>query len=271
MWIFHPHQREQLHNSKLNVYKRIKSTDCQILKLLVKHQGQLVSKDVLNNNAWEDRIVSDASLTQAIAQLRLTLGDSGKEQKIIKTLPRKGYMLIEGHVVFSDDYDKTAKSTTSTSLSQNEVKVHVKTEDDNKTEAKIIQNIHFLYQLNWWRRMNVFFILIILLFASFFYYRLGNVMIQRWSLEPNTWNITDVGGTTYHYDNHGGSEILYKQVVSKLNQHITDLFISKNPGQFYVSCIYRCVKLNEQSVKNLSFSMDYSFLDMRNIINEQCR
>lgn len=152
MWTFDPHQREQLYNSKLNIYKRIKSTDCQVLKLLVKHQGELVSKDVLYNNAWEDRVVSDPSLTQAIAQLRLTLGDSGKEQKIIKTLPRKGYMLIGGHVTFSDSYEEKTQSIINTSSIFDDDKII----SDNQREVKLSQKPQFFYYLRLWRKVNIF-------------------------------------------------------------------------------------------------------------------
>ncbi|WP_257879140.1 winged helix-turn-helix domain-containing protein, partial [Vibrio parahaemolyticus] len=49
---------------------------------------------------WGERIVSASSITQAIAQIRLALGDNGKEQHYIKTVPKQGYMLVVDRITF---------------------------------------------------------------------------------------------------------------------------------------------------------------------------
>ena len=43
---------------------------------------------------WNGRIVSDAALTTRLNAARSALGDSGEEQRLIKTLPRKGFRFV---------------------------------------------------------------------------------------------------------------------------------------------------------------------------------
>ncbi len=43
---------------------------------------------------WDGRIVSDSALTTAINAARTALGDSGETQRLIKTLPRKGFRFV---------------------------------------------------------------------------------------------------------------------------------------------------------------------------------
>lgn len=62
----------------------------KLLCVLLKNAGTLCQKDYLLETVWDDRIVGLNSLTNAIHALRTCLGDDGKNQSVIKTLPRKG-------------------------------------------------------------------------------------------------------------------------------------------------------------------------------------
>lgn len=64
-----------------------------VLACLVERAGRLVSKDELIEAVWPNVVVTDESLTRCICDVRRALGDS--EQEIIKTLPRRGYLLAE--------------------------------------------------------------------------------------------------------------------------------------------------------------------------------
>jgi TolB-like protein len=46
------------------------------------------------NAVWNGRIVSDAALTTRLNAARTAIGDSGEEQRFIKTLPRKGFRFV---------------------------------------------------------------------------------------------------------------------------------------------------------------------------------
>jgi DNA-binding winged helix-turn-helix (wHTH) protein len=62
-----------------------------VLCYLVKNAGRLVPKNEIIKTVWADVIVNDESLTRCVSDVRLALGD--REQRIIKTLPRRGYLL----------------------------------------------------------------------------------------------------------------------------------------------------------------------------------
>ncbi|WP_170608881.1 winged helix-turn-helix domain-containing protein [Ruegeria arenilitoris] len=58
---------------------------------LATHPGQLVSREDLIENVWNGRIVSDSAISSAINAARVALGDSGSKQRLIKTVPRRGF------------------------------------------------------------------------------------------------------------------------------------------------------------------------------------
>jgi DNA-binding winged helix-turn-helix (wHTH) protein/TolB-like protein len=62
-----------------------------LLAHLVDHAGVVVPKQELIDAVWPGLVVTDDSLTQAISELRAALGD--RDQKLIRTLPRRGYLL----------------------------------------------------------------------------------------------------------------------------------------------------------------------------------
>jgi adenylate cyclase len=65
-----------------------------LLEYLIRNRERVLSKDDLINAVWSGRIVSDAALTTRLNAARSAIGDSGEEQRLIKTLPRKGFRFI---------------------------------------------------------------------------------------------------------------------------------------------------------------------------------
>lgn len=65
-----------------------------VLACLVAAQGALVSYDALIEAVWDGRIVSDATLATRISAARTAVGDDGKRQAVIRTLPRRGIQLV---------------------------------------------------------------------------------------------------------------------------------------------------------------------------------
>ncbi|WGD54527.1 tetratricopeptide repeat protein [Bradyrhizobium sp. CB1650] len=64
------------------------------LHYLIRNRGRVVSKDELIDAIWKRRAVSDAALTTRLNAARSAIGDSGEEQRLIKTLPRKGFRFV---------------------------------------------------------------------------------------------------------------------------------------------------------------------------------
>ena len=65
-----------------------------LLDYLIRNRERVVSKDDLVRAIWKGRIVSDAALTTRLNAARTVVGDSGEEQRLIKTLPRKGFRFV---------------------------------------------------------------------------------------------------------------------------------------------------------------------------------
>ena len=65
-----------------------------VLRFLALHAGRLVGKDELMDEVWADCVVTEDSLVQAVGDVRRALGNAGRTA--LRTLPRRGYMLVTG-------------------------------------------------------------------------------------------------------------------------------------------------------------------------------
>ena len=65
-----------------------------LLDYLICNRERVVSKDDLISAIWNGRIVSDAALTTRLNIVRSVIGDTGHQQRLIKTLPRKGFRFV---------------------------------------------------------------------------------------------------------------------------------------------------------------------------------
>lgn len=72
-----------------------------LLHLLVCHRERVVGREDLIAAIWRGRIVSESTLTSRIAAVRQAIGDTGQAQRLIRTIPRKGFRFVgdvrEGH------------------------------------------------------------------------------------------------------------------------------------------------------------------------------
>lgn len=65
-----------------------------LLTYLVQNREKVVSKDEIFENIWQGRIVSDGTLNSRINFVRRAVGDSGSDQAVIKTFPRRGFRFV---------------------------------------------------------------------------------------------------------------------------------------------------------------------------------
>lgn len=65
-----------------------------LLDYLIRNRERVVSKDDLISAIWSGRNVSDAALTTRLNAARAAIGDSGEEQRLIRTIPRKGFRFV---------------------------------------------------------------------------------------------------------------------------------------------------------------------------------
>lgn len=76
---------------KDGVALRIGTRAFDILELLIRHQGQLVSKEQILQRVWPDTVVEENNLQVHISALRKALGI---DRDLIRTIPGRGYMLL---------------------------------------------------------------------------------------------------------------------------------------------------------------------------------
>ena len=65
-----------------------------LLIYLMENRHRVVSKDDLIASVWGGRIVSDSTLTSRINAARKAVSDSGEDQKLIRTIARKGLRFV---------------------------------------------------------------------------------------------------------------------------------------------------------------------------------
>lgn len=65
-----------------------------LLVYLIENRDRVVSKDDLLNAVWKGRIVSESTLISRINAARRAIGDDGDQQRLIRTIARKGVRFV---------------------------------------------------------------------------------------------------------------------------------------------------------------------------------
>ncbi len=80
---------------KGNIEQRLSQQLNQVLLLLIKRAPQVVTRQQFLDVIWSNKFVNEDALSRSIAELRKLLGDSASEARYIKTIPKKGYQLVQ--------------------------------------------------------------------------------------------------------------------------------------------------------------------------------
>jgi TolB-like protein len=65
-----------------------------LLAYLIQNRDRVVSKDDLLTAVWGGRVVSESTVTSHINAVRRAIGDSGEEQRLVRTVARKGFRFV---------------------------------------------------------------------------------------------------------------------------------------------------------------------------------
>src|SRR5258708_34181504 len=65
-----------------------------LLEYLIKNRHRGVSKDDLIAAIWEGRSIQETAVSTRINVVRSAIGDTGEDQRLIRTLPRKGVRFV---------------------------------------------------------------------------------------------------------------------------------------------------------------------------------
>ena len=85
-------ERRELHRGSTPI--PIEPQVFDVLIHLVENRDRVVSKDDLIAAVWGGRIVSESTLTSRINAARTAVGDTGAEQRLIRTINRRGFRFV---------------------------------------------------------------------------------------------------------------------------------------------------------------------------------
>src|SRR6267378_4744368 len=85
-------ERRELRRAGIAVHVEPQVFD--LLAYLAQNGDRVVTKDEIFASVWEGRIVSDSTRTSRINAARKVIGNSGKEQRVIRTVARKGMRFV---------------------------------------------------------------------------------------------------------------------------------------------------------------------------------
>ncbi len=72
---------------------RVERRVMDVLVCLAQRAGEVVSRDTLNHEVWGAVVVTDQAVTNCISELRQHLGDDRAANRVIETIPKRGYRL----------------------------------------------------------------------------------------------------------------------------------------------------------------------------------
>ena len=86
--------RRELRRGLVAVAVPIEPQVFDLLVYLIRNRERVVSKDDLLASVWHGRLVSESTLNTRISSARFAIGDNGEDQRLIKTLPRRGIRFV---------------------------------------------------------------------------------------------------------------------------------------------------------------------------------
>ena len=89
----------------------------EVLRELVRHPGELVTKQTLLETVWRDRIVTEGVIVKSIREIRHVLGD--EDHSIVRLVSRRGYRfegLVTVEVIDDEVRDESAEPLSPSSV-----------------------------------------------------------------------------------------------------------------------------------------------------------
>jgi DNA-binding winged helix-turn-helix (wHTH) protein/TolB-like protein len=79
-----------------------------LLVYLVQNPDRVISRDELLQAVWDGRVVSESAINNRVNAARRAIGDSGEAQRLILTVPRKGFRFVKVVKELGADVTKAA-------------------------------------------------------------------------------------------------------------------------------------------------------------------
>jgi DNA-binding winged helix-turn-helix (wHTH) protein/tetratricopeptide (TPR) repeat protein len=142
----------------------------EVLTYLADQSGQVVSKEILLEKIWPGTFVSEQVLSNAIWEVRRALGDTAKDQRMIQTVPKRGYRLLMPVIAVA--WPETAAQLPAESARTDDERPDDQRRDDEglmsepaTPEAPLVVASSGSVSRRWWIRTAVFALGAILIFG----------------------------------------------------------------------------------------------------------
>ena len=133
--------------------KKLEPRSMELLLYLVDHPDQVVTREEIEENVWQGRVVGYDALSASIAKIRKAFEDSSKQPRVIETIPKIGYRLIAPVVVeviepatFTSEADSGQFERKLTAILYADVAEYSRLtgEDEDRTHRQLRQNMKII-------------------------------------------------------------------------------------------------------------------------------
>jgi len=90
------------------VEKKLEPRSMELLLYFAEYPDRVISREEIEDNVWQGRVVGYDALSSTIARIRKAFGDTSKNPRVIETVPKAGYRLIAPVVVETAEYEPFA-------------------------------------------------------------------------------------------------------------------------------------------------------------------
>ncbi len=90
-WVVHPAQNRLVSPKRT---RHLEPRAMDLLCALASRAGKVADKDLLIDEVWEGRFISEGTLSNTVAELRQALEDDARSPRFIETIPKRGYRLM---------------------------------------------------------------------------------------------------------------------------------------------------------------------------------
>ncbi len=88
--------------SRGGVEKKLEPRSMELLLYLADRPDEVVTRQEIEENVWQGRVVGYDALSSSIAKIRKAFADTGKDHRVIETISKAGYRLIAPVLIEAD-------------------------------------------------------------------------------------------------------------------------------------------------------------------------